>query len=206
MAETRLQQSDDITFAVFTNFEEPCLDSTTHEMRVELAEILAPLDLRLEWRSAKEYLTGETFNHIVTVRFRGHCLAGERWSVRVTPDELGLTHITDGEVLPFCEVRCDAVRQAAQPYLLREGTRRMPVLLGRALARVLAHEIYHMVARTRVHGKRGIARPSLTPEELVMGTLHFDAAEIVTLRNRTAVSVPADRGRVLTVTSYANKE
>ena len=34
-------------------------------------------------------------------------------------EELGLTYITDGHVIPYCTVRCDAVRSLAGPLLFR---------------------------------------------------------------------------------------
>ena len=49
----------------------------------------------------------------------------------------------------YCEVWCEAVRKVAGPLLFSEGASREPVLFGRALARVVAHEIYHVLSGAR---------------------------------------------------------
>lgn len=81
----------------------------------------------------------------------------------------------------------------------------MPALLGRALGRVVAHEIYHALARSRYHGQRGVAKRSLTAEDLILGSLRLGDAEMTTLRNRTQVLSLADRVRKLTLRDYAKE-
>jgi hypothetical protein len=193
LAETGPQQPEGTTLAIITTLEEPCPEATLYEMRLELAEILDPVGLRLVWRSVREDLTGKTSNYVVSVRFQGNCVIEEPPGGPIASEELGLTYITDGEVTPYCAVRCDAVRGLARPLLFREGRGRASALLGRALGRVVAHEIYHVLAMTRIHGRRGVAKRSLTAEDLILGSLRFGDAEMTTLRNRTRVVSLADR-------------
>jgi hypothetical protein len=189
-AETGVRPSDDTTLGVITTFEEACAPSTLREMQLELAEILG-LGFHLEWRSATDNLVGETFNYIVTVRFRGHCLVEAPWGAPLAVDKLGATHITDGEVLSFGEVYCNAVRRTAWPLLLKDGAAQAPALLGRALARVVAHEVYHMLAKTRQHARRGLAKRSLTAQDLVVNPAHFGAAELAKVRTQHTIALPA---------------
>jgi hypothetical protein len=54
-------------------------------------------------------------------------------------------------------------------------------VLGRAMGRVLAHEVYHAVLRTPSHAAHDIAKPSLTPAELFGPELRFDSTQIAHL-------------------------
>jgi hypothetical protein len=44
---------------------------------------------------------------------------------------------------------------------------------GRALARVLSHELYHVLARTTGHAREGVAKPSLAGADLSSAYLAF---------------------------------
>ena len=57
-------------------------------------------------------------------------------------------------------------------------------LFGRALGRVVAHELYHMLTNTGKHGKSGIARDSLSAQQLIGETLDFSAHERVALAGK----------------------
>jgi hypothetical protein len=197
LAETGPAQPEDTTLAILTTVEEPCPEATLYEMRLELAEILDPVGLRPVWQTVHEDLTGKAFNYAVSVRFQGNCGVWEPQGGPLASEELGLTYITDGEVTPYCLVWCDAVRGLAGPLLFREGRGRAPALLGRALGRVVAHEIYHALAMTRSHGQRGVAKRRLTADDLILGLLRLDMPELTTLRNRTRVLSLADRVRML---------
>jgi hypothetical protein len=65
---------------------------------------------------------------------------------------------------------------------LREGDK----LLGRAMARVLAHEIWHITGNLHSHGKRGIAARSLTGAQLISDRLDFDRHDTLVLMGKTA--------------------
>ena len=121
----------------------------------------------------------EAFGRLGVTRFRGKCLGDVPQLQRRGPKTLGLTHVAEGEILPFSELDCDRVRNFVQPKLARKNRLRADQLLGRALGRVLAHELYHMLAKTAAHGLSGIATATLTAEELVGGQprLHAEQSE-----------------------------
>jgi hypothetical protein len=54
--------------------------------------------------------------------------------------------------------------------------------LGRAIARVSAHEIYHMLTGSEEHARRGIARAKHNREELTAPTFAFAREETNWLR------------------------
>jgi hypothetical protein len=132
-------------------------------METEVGKLFQPSGLALMWRLASENRGGEVFSGLAMVRFKGTWSA-EHWqnpAGRSLPDEirsLGSTEVADGRVLPFSEVHCDEVRKALA--FLRPGTglKEKQQALGRALGRVLARELYHILANAEDHTTQGLAR------------------------------------------------
>ncbi len=80
---------------------------------------------------------------------------------------LGFTKVVHGRVLPYTEVECDRVREALS-YLVPGADRRAcQKAMGVALGRVVAHALYHVLARTTAHAADGLAKASHSLEELV---------------------------------------
>jgi hypothetical protein len=52
------------------------------------------------------------------------------------------------------------------------------VLLGRALGRVLAHEVVHILSKSGTHGRTGVARTSLSGSQLIAPELRLGAADL----------------------------
>jgi hypothetical protein len=61
---------------------------------------------------------------------------------------LATTTITDGQVLPFSSLNCGALTNSVSAALAKEAGARRDFLYGRAMARVVAHEFYHVLMRT----------------------------------------------------------
>ena len=89
------------------------------------------------------------------------------------PDTLGRTMVTDGRILPFMELDCAQISGAVRRQLIGKPNSERSRLLGRAVARVLAHEVYHVMAQTHAHSPWGIAAESLTGEDLLREHLSF---------------------------------
>ena len=51
------------------------------------------------------------------------------------------------------------------------------------MGRVLAHELYHIVADTSVHGRDGVAQAAFTPRQLTSGPLELGASEVTAVQN-----------------------
>jgi hypothetical protein len=52
---------------------------------------------------------------------------------------------------------------------------------GRALARVIGHELYHILARTSQHPAAGIAKAAFSISDLTMPGLDFDPDSLLDL-------------------------
>jgi hypothetical protein len=124
---------------------------------------------------------GRTFPHrLIVIRFKGDCTTGK--PARTANGALGHTHITDGEILPFIEIDCNRLLgylQSSPENAASDGNE-----YGTALGRVVSHEIYHVIGATTRHGRRGVAKATLTVEELTEGILTFDSSESLLIRER----------------------
>ncbi|MDQ6699902.1 MAG: hypothetical protein M3Z36_06930, partial [Acidobacteriota bacterium] len=130
------------------------------------------------WRLLDEPRGNESFADLVVVRFKGACeTAAASYYSELGPygegAALALTRISDGHVLPFSEVRCDQIRHYIGP---QDG------VLGRAMGRVVAHELYHIFAGTAKHGSDGVAKSFHTRKELVGEDFAFHPKDSAKLR------------------------
>jgi hypothetical protein len=81
-------------------------------------------------------------------------------------------HVSDGVVLPFGEVNCDLVRA-----VMSDGTQKgkpNDVVFGDALARVLAHELFHFITNSTQHLERGLTKSSFSRKDLALDGLKLD--------------------------------
>jgi len=51
-------------------------------------------------------------------------------------------------------------------------------LLGRALGRVLAHEVVHILSKSGAHGRVGVAKTALSGSQLIAPELRLGAADL----------------------------
>ena len=192
----------DATVAVFYSFDTPAPVVVFTEMQSELDRILGPSGVRLTWRST-DNSTGEDFPDLVVFRFQGRCtFDGEDSEHDAGAVTLAQTEIVDSHVLPFGRVNCDAVRHLIAPASrsLRAGQKN--AALGRALARVSAHEIYHMLTGSESHAGRGIARAAHSSADLTAASFTFAETETAWLRSwrekhaQPARSLPSDETQI----------
>jgi hypothetical protein len=82
-----------------------------------------------------------------------------------------VTWTTDGRVLPFGEVDCQKVIKSARSAMWGGDLARSDTFYGRALGRVVAHELVHMLTKTGDHAKNGVQREALSPRDLTGASL-----------------------------------
>ena len=111
---------------------------------------------------------------LVVMRFKGKCQV-EGWAEgavefgppSVGSQALGSTEVVNGHVQPFSEIQCDRIREALTYLDPATGRKERQRALGVALARVVAHELYHMLAHTTQHAASGLAKASESLQDLV---------------------------------------
>ena len=86
--------------------------------------------------------------------------------------------MTEGRILSYCEVDCDGVRSMIRSATSGESFVQTQNLFGRALGRVLAHEVFHILTGTTRHRREGVSKAVVTPEELVDGVIKLEQEEV----------------------------
>jgi hypothetical protein len=138
-------------------------------MQTEAASILRAEGLVLTWIPRSSLQLGNDVTRPVQVRLRGRCNMTGFEAGRRSEEAYAWTHVSDGAVLPFVEVDCARIRSSLFSVMWGEDFQHRDFLLGRALARVLAHELHHVLDRAHGHSREGLARPKLTAENLIRG-------------------------------------
>ena len=181
--------------AVYYSFDTPPSALLITEMQSEVGRILAAAGVRVAWRAVGSPRNGEDFQGIVVFRFQGICSFDQDPGPKRHPAEssgqpLGATDVADGQVLPFGAVDCDRLRQFIAPVMKSLSLEERNAILGRAMARVGAHEIYHILTGSEEHARRGIARASHSRAELTAPIFAFARAETDWLRAWAAAPAP----------------
>jgi hypothetical protein len=151
-----------------------------HEMGREAAHILKKSGVSLRWHLGEP---AQAVNGLlVVVKLVGRCdMDGPPAFLMSAP--LGWSHEANGVVLPFSDLACDNIRGAVQRAVLAGNQLRGNFLLGRAMGRVLAHELYHIVADTAEHGEDGVAQPALSARELTSGQLELRPSDVEAIQS-----------------------
>jgi hypothetical protein len=154
--------SPSVGVTVVLQFEDRYSAISIGEMKREAQALVRACGVELTWRRMDELSSSEAFPRMVVVKLRGVCKMGPPAPpLSSESGPLGSTYILGGEPAPFSDIECDRIRSAlsSQPG--------GDLAFGRALGRVLAHELHHMIDRTRGHTATGYTRRSLSPADLV---------------------------------------
>jgi hypothetical protein len=161
-------------------------------LQEEVASILSPVGFHFEWQDISEAATSGPAVELAVVTFRGVCDAmalPSRDPDSVPARALGYTSVTDGEVLPFATVDCDRTRNFLATGLLHFPVQERPAAMGRALGRILAHELFHIFAKTQRHGSSGVAKESYSVRDLLVDEFELAERECDILRSSPAHNV-----------------
>lgn len=166
---------------LYTQFQNEPPAVVVQAIQSELEAIMAPTGLEFSWRPLAE-AGGQVSSQLAIIHFKGECDAAGLKSEAGFSGPLGWTHISDGEILPFIDVNCDGLRIFVQRELIGVPASDRDTVIGRAMARILAHELYHLLANTRAHTGGGIAKAAYNVQELLAPILHFGKKECDSLR------------------------
>jgi len=169
---------------LYTQFQKDPPPEVLAAIQGELAKIMSPIGLRFEWAPLAAS-RGHVSADLAVVAFRGRCDASNLALSVSAPLALGWTEVSDGVVLPFSDIDCDGIRAFVRFKLLHMDKASRDEAYGRAIARVLAHELYHVFANTPRHASRGVARASYTAGELLSPVFRFE--ERTSLASRIAM-------------------
>ncbi len=135
------------------------------QLKTETDSLLAPAGVELAWRSrgSRDAVNGRS----LSLRLEGRC--DDALSAARVDGPLGWTQVLDGAPTSSMVIDCDRVRAAIAPLVESEPQARRELELGSAVARVLAHEIYHAISGRLEHGTHELTKASLRSRELLWG-------------------------------------
>ena len=166
------------TVAVLAGFDATPAPGVLEAMQTELRSLFTPAGLSLEWYALEAPAFLGRPDAVVAVRFTGAC----RWDWVSPPlpvaGVLAWTARIDGQLQPLVTVDCARISAFVDAP--------SEALLGRALARVVAHELYHYLTRQVTHTHSALNRLSVRPRDLLAPAAHFDAAELAALKKGSA--------------------
>jgi hypothetical protein len=166
---------------IVLDFNGPHSARSIEEMKTELGTILDGSGLELDWRSPQEAARVNVDN-LVVVRFNGTCILEPVSYLYDERGPLAFTHTSAGEMLPFSEVACDTVTASVRSAMSGGDYKKADLLLGRALGRVVAHELVHMLTRSALHSRLGIEKTALSGGELIADHLRLSEQDLLKLQ------------------------
>jgi hypothetical protein len=162
---------------IVLDFQGPRSEQSIAEMKREFEGIMKDSTLRFDFRTRAQ-AAQTTAPEMVVVTFKGKCVFEP---VPYLIDERGpmaFTYSTGGAVQPFSEVACDQVTRVMRSAMSGGDFGKADVLLGRALGRVLAHEVVHILTKSGQHGTAGVAKTALSGSQLIAPELHLEAVDL----------------------------
>jgi len=161
---------------IVLEFQGPHSERSVDAMKRELEGIMSGAPVSLEWRSPAE-VVGAAVDNLVVFRFKGKCILEPVGYLLDERGPLAFTYSADRAIQPFSEVACDQVTAAVRPAMSGSDFAKADLLLGRALARVVAHELLHMLSKSSSHARTGLAGEALTGQQLIAPVLQFTPAD-----------------------------
>lgn len=181
------RNSDPAPIDLYTSFQQAPPPEVWAAIQGELSRIMIPAGMPVRWRPVT---ANEVSVELAVVKFVGRCDGNRTTHPSAPIGALGWTHVSDGVILPFTDIDCDAVRNLTESRLSGESPHDRDAAFGRALARVLSHELYHILARTTHHDASGVARATYTAAELLAPVFRFERGEAKAMRSRRPAPEP----------------
>ena len=177
---------------LLTQFDEAFSTIAVQEMQREMDTLYRDVHVAIAWHELSSYQSVGRAPRIVFVHFEGNCRA-----VSLPPRQsvagatLANVNRVDGQMLPIVTVDCERIASYLWPSMSGAERSQGDVAFGRALARVLAHELYHYLTGAAKHTQSVLFRASISPGALLGSELRFGADEIADLKRALAGSTPA---------------
>jgi hypothetical protein len=141
--------------------------------RREVQRLLAPAGVELVWNQGDRDVA-----RAIVASFQGSCSletvvpnpSGEAQGIALAESSVS----SSGRVLPYFQVNCNRLIRTLTPALQPLSLSLRRVIFGRALGRVMAHEVYHILSQRKDHDSSGVAKASFTLEDLTARQFGFE--------------------------------
>jgi hypothetical protein len=166
---------------VILDFKGPHSRASLSEMKRESGLILNSSGVLLDWRVLGED-SSDSYHDMVVMAFKGACEYRPVTGYDEPAGPLAVTRMIDGEVQPFGEVECDRVVDWASRAMSDSDCGRGDLLIGRAMGRVVAHELIHILTKSTTHGVEGVEKPAFSGKQLITQSLPLSAFDVDRLK------------------------
>ena len=171
-------------------------------LKAELTSLLNGATYKVQWGDSQNpVVTGGT---LVVVEFRGACVPSPP-DANVFEKSSGLalatSQVVNERVLPFISMDCRAIHDLLGVPIAQLPAGQRDSAYGRAMARLLAHELYHFLTQTTHHTQSGIAKAAVSATDLLADHFDFDGEAVAKLH----ASLPPARPRITAMDSAAAK-
>ncbi len=145
-------------------------------MKSDLEALMRSVGVDMRWWNSQQEKS-TSVDRLVVLELHGTCETPQAAAHNEPlPNESSLASsvVADGLVQPFSRLDCDALARFLAPALAGMTPEEADRSYGRAMARVAAHELYHVLSKKRVHAQTGVAKASFTPGDLLGAHLSFE--------------------------------
>src|SRR5215471_11948792 len=181
-----------VSLELLTQFDQRPPNAVVAAMAQEMGALYRDVPVSIGWHELSGYQSRVVGPRIVFIYFKGGCRA-PRLPPRqfVEGQALGGISRVDGRMLPVITVDCE--RTSSYIWQSMRGAERADGdgAYGRALGRVIAHELYHYLTGTTKHTRTVLFRASISAGALLAREVSFTPAELADLRKALARATPA---------------
>ncbi len=172
-----IEGSDDVD--VYLRSPNVISRSAAEAMRKETGALMRAGGYRVQWLDAPREVTA---GFLIVLELEGRCDALAPTPVGLPVRRLASTAVDNGLVLPFINLDCAALQRFLGIPLRSKPKADAEFLYGRALGRLLAHELYHVVGQTAGHTRTGVTRPAVSVSDLISDQCSFGQEALFRLR------------------------
>jgi hypothetical protein len=160
------------------------------QMTREADALMAAAGYTISWRLLGG-VRDDGDSSLVVIELRGVCEAPQPTAPMEylsSGASLASTAVADGKVLPYSQLECENLTRLVGPSLTREVAGRREYLYGRAMGRLVAHELFHVLVKSRAHEDAGIAKRSFSANDVLAEHFEFELGSLDKLHDSTRAS------------------
>jgi hypothetical protein len=150
-------------------------------MKGEMANLMRSAGFNLEWLDARAGISSVD-SQLIVLELEGACAPDTAVPTGASAGPLASTAASDGRILPFSTVHCNVLNRMLGSAIAEEAAPRRDWLYGRALARIAAHEIYHVLTQASDHSQGGVAKAAFFARDLLASHFEFEGQALAKLR------------------------
>jgi len=162
---------------VIMDFQGVRSEPSITEMQRETGNILKTTGIKLDWR-LRDDAARSSYPDLVVMTFQGSCKFDVTGRAYNEAGPLASTKTTDHQIQSFGQVDCDHVIASARSAMWGKDFANADMLVGRALGRVVTHELVHMLTHSAEHGRDGVFEAALSGKQLIAPSLPLSAMDV----------------------------